>query len=190
MGLQQKGREVNNELHFAVSGAIPKICPLNKAPVPFANKSVSNKVPNITPIEEGPMGLGVLGSETTDEDGYYFSQTTAFGDHPQYSLGVLQKVLGWHTEGSVDERGVARVSDASYATYRAMLYFFYAWCVLDLCTLNPLQSEADRFPAVRRSYSFTPFIPPECRTSQDLEDTKDDINVAGSCVLSAFDPST
>ena len=103
------------------------------------------------------MGLGVLGSETTDEDGYHFSQTTAFGDH--HSLGVLQKVLGWHTEGSVDERGVARVSDASYATYRTMLYFFYAWCVLDLCTLNPLQSEADRFPAVRRPYSFTPFTP-------------------------------
>jgi len=59
-----------------------------------------------------------------------------------------------------------RVSDASYATYRAMLYFLYTGL-----------------------YSFTPLTPPERRTSQELTDVKDNASVSGSDVLSDFDPS-
>jgi len=59
-----------------------------------------------------------------------------------------------------------RVSDASHATYRAMLYFLYTGL-----------------------YSFTPLTPPERRTSRDVKDAKDNASVAGSDALSDFDPS-
>jgi len=38
-------------------------------------------------------------------------------------------------------------------------------------------------------YSFTPLTPPERRASRDLKDLKDNASVAGSDVLSDFDPS-
>jgi len=46
-----------------------------------------------------------------------------------------------------------------------------------------------RFIIVFRLYSFTPLTPPERRTSRDLKDVKDNASVAGSDVLSDFDPS-
>lgn len=52
--------------------------------------------------------------------------------------------------------------------------------------LNPLQLGADGFLIVCRLYSFTPLTPPERRTSRDI---KDNASVAGSDVLSDFDPS-
>lgn len=58
-----------------------------------------------------------------------------------------------------------------------------------MCALNPLQSEANGLLIIYRLYSFTPLTPPERRTSRDLKDIKDNASVAGSDVLSDFDPS-
>lgn len=55
--------------------------------------------------------------------------------------------------------------------------------------MNLLQLGTDDFPIVRSIYSFTPLTPPERRTSRDLKDVKDNASVAGSDVLSDFDPS-
>ena len=163
----------------------------------FANKSAFNEVLNVTSIEEDlgsmPMGPGALGSEITDED-FDDGDEDITSPKPSPSGAITPSESSIRSsDGALTattmKRRVVRVSDASYATYRAMLYFLYTGCVLHLCTLSPLQSEADGSLTVRRLYSFTPLTPPERRTSRDIRDIKDNASVAGSDVLSDFDPS-
>ena len=106
----------------------------------FANKSAFNEVLNVTSIEEDlgsmPMGPSGLGSEITDED---FDD----GDEDITSPKAAPSGMITPSESSIRssdgaltattmKRRVVRVSDASYATYRAMLYFLYTGCVPDL----------------------------------------------------------
>ena len=140
-----------------------------------------------------PMGPGALGSEITDEDFDDGDEDIASPKPPPSGIITPSEASMRSSDGALTattmKRRVVRVSDASYATYRAMLYFLYTGCVLDLCPLDPLQSEVDSCLIFRRLYSFTPLTPPERRTSRDLKDVKDNASVAGSDVLSDFDPS-
>jgi hypothetical protein len=143
----------------------------------FASKSAFNEVLNVTSIEEDlgsmPMGPGGLGSEITDED---------FDDGDE-------DITSPSTDGALTattvKRRIVRVSDASYATYRAMLYFLYTGWVP---YLRALERRLTSFVS-HRLYSFTSLTPPERRTSRDLKDVKDNASVAGSDVLSDFDPA-
>ncbi|KAF9644860.1 hypothetical protein BDM02DRAFT_3121240 [Thelephora ganbajun] len=139
----------------------------------FANKSAFNEVLNVTSIEEDlgsmPMGHGGLGSEITDEDFDDGDEDIASPRPPPSGVITPSESSIRSSDGALTattmKRRVVRVS-ASYATYRAMLYFLYTGF-----------------------YSFTPLAPPERRTSRDLKDVKDNTSVAGSDVLSDFDPS-
>ena len=161
--------------------------------VVFANKSAFNEVLNVTSIEEDlgsmPMGPGGLGSEITDEDFDDKDEDIASPRPPPSGVitpsGSMRSSDGALTATTVKRR-VVRVSDTSYATYRAMLYFLYTGWVVDPRALNPLHSDADGSLVDRRLYSFTPLTPPERQTSQDL---RDNASVNGSDVLSEFDPS-
>jgi len=139
------------------------------------------------------MGPGALGSEITDEDFDDGDEDITSPKPPPSGVITPSGSSIRSSDGALTattmKRRVVRVSDASYATYRAMLYFLYTRCVPHLCALNPLESEADDPLIICRLYSFTPLTPPECRTSQDLKDIKDSASVAGSVVLSDFDPS-
>lgn len=108
----------------------------------FANKSAFNEVLNVSSIEEDlgsmPMGPGGLGTEITDED---------FDDGDEDITSLRQPPSGMITpsgssirssDGALTattvKRRVVRVSDTSYATYRAMLYFLYTGSVPSPCT--------------------------------------------------------
>lgn len=176
-------------------------CPLSRPSCPcvhtlsivFANKSAFNEVLNVTSIEEDlgsmPMGPGGLGTEITDED-FDDGDDDIASPRPPPSGVITPSSSIRSSDGALTattvKRRVVRVSDASYATYRAMLYFLYTGLVSRSTNLNPLQSETDRFFVICRLYSFTPLTPPERRTSREL---KDNTSVAGSDVLSDFDPA-
>ena len=116
----------------------------------FANKSAFNEVLNVTSIEEDlgsmPMGPGGLGSEITDEDFDDKDEDIASPRPPPSGVitpsGSMRSSDGALTATTVKRR-VVRVSDTSYATYRAMLYFLYTGWVVDPRALNPLHSDAD-----------------------------------------------
>ena len=163
----------------------------------FANKSAFNEVLNVTSIEEDlgsmPMGPGGLGSEITDEDFDDGDEDIASPKPPPSGVITPSESSIRSSDGALTattmKRRVVRVSDASYATYRALLYFLYTGYVLDSCISKPLQPDTDGCLIICRLYSFTPLTPPERRTSRDLKDLKDNASVAGSDVLSDFDPS-
>ncbi|KAF9784514.1 hypothetical protein BJ322DRAFT_850843 [Thelephora terrestris] len=135
----------------------------------FANKSAFNEVLNVTSIEEDlgsmPMGPGRLGSEITDDDFDDGDDDIASPRPPPSGVITPSESSIRSSDGALTattvKRRVVRVSDTSYATYRAMLYFLYTGL-----------------------YSFTPLTPPERRASRDL---KDSASVAGSDALSEFD---
>jgi len=169
---------------------------LSLSPV-FANKSAFNEVLNVTSIEEDlgsmPMGPGGLGSEITDEDFDDGDEDITSPKPPPSGIITPAESSIRSSDGALTattmKRRVVRVSDTSYATYRAMLYFLYTGYVFFPCTLTPLHSRTDGCLRVCRLYSFTPLTPPERRTSKDIRDSKDNASVAGSDVLSDFDPS-
>jgi len=117
-----------------------------------------------------PMGPGGLGNEITDEDFDDGDEDITSPKPPPSGIITPSESSIRGSDGALTattmKRRVVRVSDTSYATYRAMLYFLYTGL-----------------------YSFTPLTPPERRTSKDLKDIKDNASVAGSDVLSDFDPS-
>lgn len=99
----------------------------------FANKSAFNEVLNVTSIEEDlgsmPMGPGRLGSEITDEDFDDGDEDIASPRPPPSGAMTPSESSIRSSDGALTattvKRRVVRVSDTSYATYRAMLYFLY-----------------------------------------------------------------
>ena len=99
----------------------------------FASKSVFNEVLNVTSIEEDlgsmPMGPGRLGSEITDEDFDDGDEDITSPRPPPSGIITPSESSMRSSDGALTattvKRRVVRVSDASYATYRAMLYFLY-----------------------------------------------------------------
>ena len=134
-----------------------------------------------------PMGPGGLGSEITDEDFDDGDEDIASPKPLPSGTITPSESSRISSDGALTattmKRRVVRVSDASYATYRATLYFLYTGSVPDSCTLST------RLIAIFRLYSFTPLTPPERQTSRELKDVKDNASVSGSDVLSDFDPS-
>lgn len=84
-----------------------------------------------------PMGPGGLGSEITDEDFDDGDDDLSSQRLPPSGVitpsSSIRSSDGALTATTVKRR-VVRVSDASYATYRAMLYFLYTGLVPDPCT--------------------------------------------------------
>lgn len=99
----------------------------------FANKSAFNEVLNVTSIEEDlgsmPMGPGALGSEITDEDFDDGDEDITSSQLPPSGAITPSEASIRSSDGALTattmKRRVVRVSDASYATYRATLYFLY-----------------------------------------------------------------
>jgi len=99
----------------------------------FANKSAFNEVLNVTSIEEDlgsmPMGPGALGSEITDEDFDDGDEDITSPKPPPSGAITPSESSIRSSDGALTattmKRRVVRVSDASYATYRATLYFLY-----------------------------------------------------------------
>ena len=99
----------------------------------FANKSTFNEVLDVTSIEEDlgsmPMGPGGLGSEITDEDFDDGDEDLASPKPPPSGAITPSEASIRSSDGALTattmKRRVVRVSDASYATYRATLYFLY-----------------------------------------------------------------
>ena len=197
--LSARSEYFRNSEYFPAKPTLRSLCGYVHTLLPpvFANKSAFNEVLNVTSIEEDlgsmPMGPGGLGSEITDEDFDDGDDDIASPKPPPSGIITPSESSIRSSDGALTattmKRRVVRVSDASYATYRAMLYFLYTGWASNLCTLNSLQPGTDGFLNARRLYSFTPLTPPERRTSRDLKDTKDNASVAGSDALSDFDPS-
>ena len=107
----------------------------------FANKSAFSEVLNVTSIEEDlgsmPMGPGGLGTEITDEDFDDGDEDIASPRPPPSGIITPSESSIRSSDGALTattvKRRVVRVSDASYATYRAMLYFLYTGLVLEPC---------------------------------------------------------
>jgi len=99
----------------------------------FANKSAFNEVLNVTSIEEDlgsmPMGPGALGSGVTDEDFDDGDEDITSSQLPPSGAMTPSEASIRSSDGALTattmKRRVVRVSDASYATYRATLYFLY-----------------------------------------------------------------
>ena len=137
-----------------------------------------------------PMGHGALGTEITDDD--FDDGDEDISSHRLPPSGVItpseSSIRSSEANGALIattvKRRVVRISDTSYATYRAMLYFLYIGLVTDSPTR--LQMDAHGLPTTSRLYSFTPLTPPKRQASRDLKDNTSD---AGSDVLSDFDPA-
>jgi hypothetical protein len=103
------------------------------SPLVFASKSAFNEVLNVTSIEEDlgsmPMGPGALGTEITHEDFDDGDDDIASSRPPPSGVVTPSESSIMSSDGVLTattvKRRVVRVSDASYATYRAMLYFLY-----------------------------------------------------------------
>jgi hypothetical protein len=99
----------------------------------FASKSAFNEVLDVTSIEEDlgsmPMGPGALGTEITDEDFDDGDDDIASSRPPPSGVATPSESSIMSSDGALTattvKRRVVRISDASYATYRAMLYFLY-----------------------------------------------------------------
>lgn len=119
----------------------------------FANKSAFNEVLNVTSIEEDlgsmPMGPGRLGSEITDEDFDDGDEDIASPRPTPSGIITPSESSIRSSDGALTattvKRRVVRVSDASYATYRAMLYFLYTGFVCYSRTLSSLRWKTDYF---------------------------------------------